>query len=108
MAIQTRGISDAPWVLDPEGAHIAALHRLADFSEERVLELGCGDGRLTTEIARDADYVLAIDPDADAVERAIRTLPRELAGRVSYRVAKGNEIDVSRHSFDLVVFSWSL
>jgi hypothetical protein len=29
-------------------------------------------------------------------------------GRVRYRVAKGNEIDVPRQSFDLVVFSWSL
>ncbi len=34
-------------VLDPEGAHLAALHRLGDFRGRRVLELGCGDGRLT-------------------------------------------------------------
>jgi hypothetical protein len=31
--------------LDPEGAHIAALHRLGDFRDRRILELGCGDGR---------------------------------------------------------------
>lgn len=101
-------MSEAPWVLDPEGAHIDALRRLADFDGQRVLELGCGDGRLMTGIARDADDVLATDPDADAIERAVRTLPQELMGRVRYRVAKGNEIDVPRQSFDLVVFSWSL
>jgi 2-polyprenyl-3-methyl-5-hydroxy-6-metoxy-1,4-benzoquinol methylase len=96
------------WVLDPEGAHLAALRRLADFRDRRVLEMGCGDGRLTVGIAADAARVLAFDPDAEAVERARRFLPTELAERVTYRVASGEEIELERLSFDLVVFSWSL
>ncbi len=95
-------------VLDPEGAHLAALRRLGDFRGRRVLELGCGDGRLTPGIARDAASVLAFDPDAEAVERARQSLPSELAQRVSYRVASGKEIELEPVSFDLVVFSWSL
>lgn len=95
-------------VLDPEGEHIAALRRLADFRDQRVLELGCGDGRLTLGIAADAASVLAFDPDEQAVQRARRFLPSALADRVSYRVASGQEIEIERHSFDLVVFSWSL
>src|SRR5438105_15535351 len=62
-------------ILDPEGAHLAALRRLADFAGKTVLELGCGDGRLTVGIAPDAARVLAFDPDAEAVERARRALP---------------------------------
>jgi ubiquinone/menaquinone biosynthesis C-methylase UbiE len=95
-------------VLDPEGAHLAALCRLGDFRGRRVLELGCGDGRLTLGIAREAVSVLAFDPDPEAVERARRSLPAELAERVAYRVASGTEIELERLSFDLVVFSWSL
>jgi predicted RNA methylase len=57
-------------VLDPEGAHLAALRRLGDFHRRRVLELGCGDGRLSLGIASDAARVLAFDPDAEAIERA--------------------------------------
>ena len=95
-------------VLDPEGAHLAALRRLCDFHDQRVLELGCGDGRLTLGIATDAASVLAFDPDAEAVERARRTLPDGLADRVAYRVASGKEIEIEPQSFDLVVFSWSL
>jgi len=95
-------------VLDPEGAHLAALRRLGDFRGRRVLELGCGDGRLTPGIARDAASVLAFDPDAEAVERARQSLPAELAQRVSYRVASGKEIELEPVSFDLVVLSWSL
>jgi hypothetical protein len=52
--------------------------------------------------------VLAFDPDADAVERARRSLTAELAERVSYKVASGTQIEIEPHSFDLVVFSWSL
>jgi ubiquinone/menaquinone biosynthesis C-methylase UbiE len=95
-------------VLDPEAVHLAALRRLGDFEGRHVLELGCGDGRLTLGIAAEAAHVLAFDPDAEAIERARWFLPSELASRVEYRVASGEEIDVERHEFDLVVFSWSL
>jgi 2-polyprenyl-3-methyl-5-hydroxy-6-metoxy-1,4-benzoquinol methylase len=95
-------------VLDPEGVHPAALRRLGDFRGQRVLELGCGDGRLTVPIAKDAAHVLAFDPDADAVERARRSLPADLAHRVTYRIASGKSIEIAPHSFDLTVFSWSL
>ena len=94
--------------LDPEGAHIAALRRLGDFRNQRVLEMGCGDGRLTVGIGADAASVLAFDPDQEAVERARRFLPTALAERVTYQVASAKEIDLDPVSFDLVVFSWSL
>ena len=95
-------------MLDPEGEHIAALRRLTDFRNQRVLELGCGDGRLTLGIVAEAASVLAFDPDAEAIERARRFLPTTLADRVTYKVASGKEIEIEPHSFDLVVFSWSL
>jgi 2-polyprenyl-6-hydroxyphenyl methylase/3-demethylubiquinone-9 3-methyltransferase len=95
-------------VLDPEGVHLAALRRLVDFRGRRVLELGCGDGRLTLGIAEQAASVLAFDPDREAAERARQSLPAELAERVTYRVASGKEIELEPLSFDLVVFSWSL
>ena len=95
-------------VLDPEGAHLAALRRLGDFRDQRVLELGCGDGRLTLGIAADTAGVLAFDPDAEAIERARCSLPAELEQRVTYKVASGKELEVEPGSFDLALFSWSL
>ena len=94
--------------LDPEGAHLAALRRVLDFRGVRVLEMGCGDGRLTAGIAVDADSVVAFDPDREAVEQAREALPAELADRVVFRVASGEQLEVEPGSFDLVVFSWSL
>ena len=95
-------------MLDPEGAHLAALRRLGDFRGQQVLEFGCGDGRLTVPLAADAAHVLAFDADAEAVERARQSLPAELAERVAYQVAAARSIELRPHSFDLVLFSWSL
>jgi 2-polyprenyl-3-methyl-5-hydroxy-6-metoxy-1,4-benzoquinol methylase len=94
--------------LDPEGAHLAALRRVGDFRGARVVEVGCGDGRLTVGIAPDAASVYAFDPDEESVPRARETLPRELVDRVTYAVASATEVKIPRGAFDLVVFSWSL
>jgi ubiquinone/menaquinone biosynthesis C-methylase UbiE len=94
--------------LDPEGAHLAALRRLTDFDGRRVLEMGCGEGRLTRGIATEASSVLAFDPDAASIAEAQGSLPSELADRVAFQVASAEEIEIKRGSFDLVVFSWSL
>ena len=94
--------------LDPEGAHLAALRRLADLRGARVLEMGCGEGRLTEGIAEEAEHVLAFDPDAESVERARKALPAELAARVLFRVSSAEQLEIAPGSFDLVVFSWSL
>ena len=95
-------------VLDPEGAHFAALQRVADFAGASVLEVGCGDGRLTVPVAKQAASVFAFDPDEDAVEAAREDLPVELAGRVTFAVASATAIEIPRSAFDLVLFSWSL
>jgi 2-polyprenyl-3-methyl-5-hydroxy-6-metoxy-1,4-benzoquinol methylase len=94
--------------LDPEGAHLAALRRLAHFDGRRVLEMGCGEGRLTQGIAVEAVKVVAFDSDAASVAQAQASLPAELADRVAFEVASAEEIEIDRGAFDLVVFSWSL
>ena len=94
--------------LDPEGAHLAALRRVADFGGRRVLEMGCGEGRLTRGIASQACFVLAFDPDTASVGEARASFPSELADRVVFQVASAEELEIERGSFDLVVFSWSL
>lgn len=95
-------------VLDPEGAHLAALRRVGDFHGRRVLELGCGDGRLTRQYAGAAASVFAVDPDEERITEARRSLPPELDDRVSFAVAGAAEVKPPRRRFDLALFSWSL
>jgi ubiquinone/menaquinone biosynthesis C-methylase UbiE len=84
------------------------LRRLADFDGARVIEIGCGEGRLTRGIAEQAATVVAFDPNADAIAAARDSFPAALADRVSFHVASATEIEVPPAEFDLVVFSWSL
>jgi ubiquinone/menaquinone biosynthesis C-methylase UbiE len=96
------------WRVDPEGAETAALARLAPVDGLRVLELGCGDGRLTFRYADAAASVLAVDPDAERVDKARTALPARLAARVTFVVTGAAEVDAPNASFDLALFSSSL
>jgi predicted RNA methylase len=78
------------------------------FSGLRVLELGCGDGRLTWRYAGPAEEVLGIDPDEEAIAAARAATPRELRDRVCFEVASPVEREAPRDHFDLAFFSWSL
>ncbi|MDX1687756.1 MAG: class I SAM-dependent methyltransferase [Candidatus Promineifilaceae bacterium] len=83
---------------------------MVDFRGRRVLEIGCGDGRLTWRYAERAAQVTAIDPSADAIPAAKENLPENLRGRVEFHnVALDDFATASGPSlFDLAILSWSL
>lgn len=94
------------WRIDPEGVETGGLARIAPLDGLRVLERGCGDGRLTFRYAGAAAFVLAVDPDR--IDQARAALSPELAETVTFAVAGAAEVDAPRRSFDLALFSWSL
>jgi predicted RNA methylase len=98
----------SPTIVDPTGAELAALAEVVDFSGLRVLEIGCGSGRLTWRYAGPAKEILGIDPDEEAIAAARAATPPELGERVRFEVASPVERDVPRRHFDLAFFSWSL
>jgi len=96
------------WRIDPEGVETRGLAQLAPVDGLRVLELGCGDGRLTFRYADAAKSVLAVDPDAERIKNACAALPPALAGTVAFAVVGAAEVDAPQASFDLALFSSSL
>jgi ubiquinone/menaquinone biosynthesis C-methylase UbiE len=52
--------------------------------------------------------VLAVDPDAERIALARRTMSATLADTVTFAVQTAQEVDVPPASFDLALFSWSL
>ncbi len=95
--------------IDPEERETTTLLRLAgDLSEADVLEVGCGDGRLTWRYARHAKRVLAIDPDRNAIAVARDDLPPELRERVELRATGLEELFVRDGRFDIAILAWSL
>jgi predicted RNA methylase len=93
---------------DAAGIEHAQLAAMADFREARVLEVGCGEGRLTFGYAPVARSVLAIDPDAARIATAKATLPPDLAGRVRFAAAGIEEQELPPAGFDIALLPWSL
>lgn len=95
-------------VKDPRNAEERALAALGGFDGKRVVEIGCGDGRLTWLYAEQAAEVLGIDPDEESIGAARHSLPDQLKDRVEFRVADVQALDVPRQRFDIAFLSWSL
>ena len=97
-----------PVRLDPEEFETGALYEaVGAFAGQHVLEIGCGDGRLTWRYADDAARVTAIDPDPARLARAVAACPPRLRNRVEFRVESLQSF-ASGTGFDLVILAWSL
>ena len=84
------------------------LKRHVPLNGKDVLEVGCGDGRLTFQYADLTKKVTGLDPSKDEVSSARRATPKRLASRVSFVVGRGENLQFPDESFDVVFFSWSL
>jgi 2-polyprenyl-3-methyl-5-hydroxy-6-metoxy-1,4-benzoquinol methylase len=97
-----------PLVVDPDGVEIATIRELVELEGKSAVDVGCGDGRLSFELARHGARVYGIDPDEESIADARAETPRELRRRVRFEVAHAAEIELPRGEFDLALFSWSL
>jgi 2-polyprenyl-3-methyl-5-hydroxy-6-metoxy-1,4-benzoquinol methylase len=70
-----------------------------------VLDVGCGEGRLTGFAAERAAAVYAFDPNAERVEAARATAQVD---SVRFGVHGAEALDVERESFDVALCGWSL
>jgi ubiquinone/menaquinone biosynthesis C-methylase UbiE len=93
---------------DPEGIEIKTVVKHLSFDGKDVLEIGCGDGRLTLRYAQMARRVVAIDPLEEGIEKAKRNQPKNLLRKVEFRVGRGEKLVFPDQSFEMVFFSWSL
>ena len=93
---------------DARGVEPAAIADVAALDGLRVLEVGCGEGRLTRFAASHAREVYAFDPDGERVRTAEAALASELRTRVSFGVHDADALDVERRRFDLALCGWSL
>ena len=79
------------------------LDEFGVFGGPRLLEVGCGDGRITAQLAEKAACLVAVDPSENELMRAVRRVDRVLFSRAS-----GVQLPFADHSFDTVLFTLSL
>ncbi|WKZ34192.1 MAG: class I SAM-dependent methyltransferase [Anaerolineales bacterium] len=93
---------------DPEGIEQTILHAFTDFKDKRVLEIGCGEGRLTFKYAGSAKRVVAFDPDHDSLRVARADCPVDLDRHVHFTGASAKHIPFQKEIFDIAILAWSL
>jgi 2-polyprenyl-6-hydroxyphenyl methylase/3-demethylubiquinone-9 3-methyltransferase len=93
--------------IDRERREVDALRRVATWRRRHVLEIGCGDGRLSVRLAGLGAVVSGIDPDPGRIRGARRRV-RRLGRRVRVRIGQAERLRQRPGSFDMVVLSWAL
>ena len=75
---------------------------------KRVLDLGCGDGRLALGVAPYAKQVIGIDPDAELIRSASAKARQAGYTHMRFAVGAGQAVDLPDASVDVVILSWTL
>jgi ubiquinone/menaquinone biosynthesis C-methylase UbiE len=94
--------------IDPEGTETRTLHKLVDFAGKDVVEIGCGDGRMTWRYAELARSVLGLDPNEARITEALEQTPEILQATVTFRAGDVQSVGLPDHGFDVAILSWSL
>ena len=95
-------------IKDPEQNETKYLNKFADFSRKRVLEIGCGEGRLTWRYASASNLTVGLDPDKDSLRVASIDRPSDLTNRIHFANAHAEHIPFNKETFDIAILAWSL
>jgi 2-polyprenyl-3-methyl-5-hydroxy-6-metoxy-1,4-benzoquinol methylase len=96
-------------LFDPEENETRALFGLFDgFAGKSVLEIGCGNGRLTWRYARRAEHVTAIDMNADKLSKALANRSEAFDHVQFLNLDLESFATQSKEKFDIAILAWSL
>ncbi|NNG01124.1 MAG: class I SAM-dependent methyltransferase [Desulfobacteraceae bacterium] len=79
------------------------IERYLDGHRCDVLEIGCGEGRVSALLAPRSRTYIAIDPDPDRIGHARSSFPE-----VDFRIGNGEALDFPDASFNRVLYTLSL
>jgi len=82
---------------------VEKIFQFADLKYKQVLEIGCGNGRITSLLVGKSEKLVAIEPDVEKIREA----QKKISG-TDFRIGSGENLEFSDDCFDLVIFTLSL
>ncbi|MFQ5923850.1 MAG: class I SAM-dependent methyltransferase [Anaerolineales bacterium] len=95
-------------IRDPDRVELKHLLQQADFAGAKVLELGCGDGRLTWQYGELAGEVYGIDPDLASLRSAADARPETLQTNLIFVLSEAETLPFANNAFAVAIMAWSL
>ncbi len=77
--------------------------QFTDLGNKQVLEVGCGNGRITSFLVGKPKKLIAIEPDAEEIKEA-----RKKVSGADFLTGSGEYLEFSDERFDMVIFTLSL
>lgn len=93
---------------DPEQNETRHLRQFVDVTGKHVLEIGCGEGRLTWRYASASSLTVGLDPDKDSLRVAVIDRHSDLVNKVHFANAQAEDIPFRKETFDIAILAWSL
>ncbi|MFV0423129.1 class I SAM-dependent methyltransferase [Oleidesulfovibrio sp.] len=88
---------------DTEHNTLQALERGLPLAGVRVLEIGCGDGRVTAQYAHLPASITCVEPESAPLLKA-----RNVLSQARFACCSGMELPFAADSFDVVLYTLSL
>lgn len=90
-------------IIDRENVAVRTILSCKNFDDLHVLEIGCGDGRITIGLHKKCKKLVAIDPCKESITTARKRYPE-----IEFRLGNGEALDCGDEKYDIVLFSLSL
>ena len=95
-------------IRDPEGIEIEYLNRTGVIHGRKVVEIGCGNGRLTWRYANIAASAVGVDPDSERLAETANTRPDRVQTAVAFALAEAEMLPFADKTFECAILAWSL
>ena len=82
---------------------IDMIEQFVALQDQKILEVGCGDGRMSKLLAHNARKYIAIDSDEQSIEKAKSEIQN-----IDFRVGSGEALEFEDESFPIILFTLSL
>lgn len=92
-------------ILDPDNKYIQTINDCVSLNGKTVLEIGCGNGRMTRDLAEFATKVVATDLNVAVLQQARHAVTND---NVDFLFTPSGFPDLPEKSFDLVIYTLSL